>query len=311
MATAIIYASTTYGIVGTAISLTPDFETELSNFSVDILPAGMSINESTGEIAGTPGWPFDDNPITVTADASGYGQLDIKIIAASYVAGYYKVGQFFGISIDIAGMAFTPSNFNISPSLPPGFVLNTSSGLVNGTATAISIETEYVVTFEAPDETVFEVPLSLTPMNVTYTAPTGTVGTPYYAEPIIIGSEPTNYIVFSDEGLPDGLSINGSTGVISGTPTSPVDNMSIMLLFSIGYFSFYLPIHITVNDIECLHGSSMILTSMGYKPVNTLTTNDNIITNQKKTRKIKTIHTILAYLNIGLLYPSSKKYIRI
>jgi hypothetical protein len=114
-----------------------------------------------------------------------------------------------------------------SGSLPANLALNSSTGVISGTVTAP--DNTYPVTFTLKDSnniTTNSVPLSITiatppPLSVlTTTLPGTNDNTPYSATlQAFSGVPPYTWSVNSGT-LPTGLTLNGSTGVISGTATA-------------------------------------------------------------------------------------------
>jgi putative Ig domain-containing protein/fibronectin type III domain protein/galactose oxidase-like protein len=108
--------------------------------------------------------------------------------------------------------------------LPPGLTLS-PSGLLSGTATTpgaygFAIQ---VADSATPANTAvrnYTVNVSTTPLSVqtVLTAPDGVVNQQYVAFPLVATGGTTPY-VYTAPGLPPGLSINPSTGQITGTPT--------------------------------------------------------------------------------------------
>jgi alpha-tubulin suppressor-like RCC1 family protein len=111
--------------------------------------------------------------------------------------------------------------------LPPGLNLSTS-GLISGTANTPG---SYPVTVMVADSATppntssknFTLNVSVTPLAQQFvlTPPDGVVGQQYTATPLAVTGGTTPY-VWTATGLPVGLSINPSTGTISGIPTTPV-----------------------------------------------------------------------------------------
>jgi hypothetical protein len=105
--------------------------------------------------------------------------------------------------------------------------LNASTGAITGTPSGAGISnfTVQVTDSNSPPATA-TAPLSITiapavPLSITTTSlPSGTAGTAYSATVVAIGGVyPYSWSVISGT-LPDGLHLNASTGVISGTPTT-------------------------------------------------------------------------------------------
>jgi large repetitive protein len=122
----------------------------------------------------------------------------------------------------------SPYTWNVSPTtLPPGLVLVSSSGVIAGTPTGCSSTPCGSYTFTVTDETgnsasTQPIPITVNPpaapLTITPTTlPTATIGSPYSATMTATGGVPV--YTWSLSGNPSWLSINPSTGVLSGTPT--------------------------------------------------------------------------------------------
>ena len=118
------------------------------------------------------------------------------------------------------------ASYSISPALPTGLVLNTTLGVITGTPTVNSTSRTYTVTGTTASGCVatatftLEVFSATAPSNLSYspftqTVRQGTAITPM--TPIISGGTPRYSI---SPALPAGISINATTGIISGTLTA-------------------------------------------------------------------------------------------
>ncbi len=129
--------------------------------------------------------------------------------------------------ISITSNGGTVASYGIAPTLPEGLTLDTSNGTISGTPTAVSTSTSYTITATnssgldtvtltivvnaavlAPD-----IPPSATPFGVNLT-----VGVPISPITIVNSGGAATYSFSPD--LPAGLSIDSTTGTISGTPTA-------------------------------------------------------------------------------------------
>jgi gliding motility-associated-like protein len=120
----------------------------------------------------------------------------------------------------------TITSYSISPALPTGLTFNTTTGVISGTPSAVSASATYTVTGTTAGGCVGTTTFTLAvfnavaPSSLSYSPATQTVrqGTAISAmTPTISGGAPTYTISPS---LPAGLSINATTGVISGTLTA-------------------------------------------------------------------------------------------
>lgn len=146
-----------------------------------------------------------------------------------------RVGLAYAQPLTISGTTLTPSAFAwsiTSGSLPPGLTLNNTTGEISGTPTTAGTYRYLVATHETgafnrvanPREYIHTIqPSNVVPVQITTrTNPvSGTVGTVY--SPQIFratgGSGTYRWIVASGS-LPAGLTLNSTTGILQGTPTT-------------------------------------------------------------------------------------------
>ena len=226
------------GVVGTAITATTAYTvTGISGTKVFVvsptLPAGLSINTATGVVSGTPTASSVASNYTVTVSDGATSATATITIAVSGTAtlspGTQTVTGRVGAAIT-ATTAFTSTGlgtryFSIAPALPAGLTFNSSTGVLSGTATAAKDATTYVVT--AADGTNYAIAtMRLTITSVPTMTPatqsiTGVVGTAITATTAFTASTVTGTKTFTvSPALPAGLTINATTGVVSGTPTA-------------------------------------------------------------------------------------------
>nr|WP_211162536.1 putative Ig domain-containing protein [Aeromonas sp. DNRA1] len=194
------------------------------------LPAGLSLNTSSGLISGTPSASGTFN-LTVTAtdanSASGFQAYSLVINGLVPVAG--------AVSATVAANSSANSiTLNITGTATSVAVASTAS---NGIATASGTSITYTPTagFSGPDSftyTATNASGTSSPATVTITVSTpsitlnpgtlsnGSVGTAY-SQTITAsgGSAPYSYAITAGA-LPEGLSLNATSGLISGTPST-------------------------------------------------------------------------------------------
>ncbi|MBS1829070.1 MAG: putative Ig domain-containing protein [Acidobacteria bacterium] len=201
------------------------------SITVGALPTGLSLNSTTGAITGTPtaqgGFNFivqvrDANQLTNTAN------LSIQVVT-------------FGITTDVlpnaaVGVAYSaalgtlggtpPLTWSISAgSLPAGISLGSSTGTLTGTANSAGTATFTVRVQDAGSNVAtrqFQLTVTTGLTITTQSLPNGTVGVGY--QQTLQGSGGTAPFTWSvtSGALPVGLSLNGGTGVISGTPNTTI-----------------------------------------------------------------------------------------
>lgn len=229
------------GEVGTAYSasLTATGGTAPYSYSATGLPAALSIATASGMIAGMPAQSaIGTTSVTLTVKDSSRPQqtattrLNLTIdpakltVTTSSLASA-TVGLAFSGAIAASG-GVTPYKFS-ARGLPSGLSINASSGAISGTpaqGTTGTAQVTFTVTdSSAPQQT------ATTKINITVNAstpaklavttsslPSGTAGTAY--SKTVAASGGTKPYAFSASGLPASLSIDGSTGAITGTPVA-------------------------------------------------------------------------------------------
>jgi len=231
-------AQSVSGVVGTPISATTAYTvTGISGTKVFVisptLPAGLSINTSTGVVSGTPSAASVAANYTVTVSDGSTSATATITIAVSGTAtlspGTQTVTGRVGAAIT-ATTAFTSTGlgtryFSIAPALPAGLVFSSSTGVLSGSATAAKEATTYVVT--AADGTNYAVAtmrltISAVPvMTPASQAVSGVVGTAIATTSVFAAPTVTGTKTFTvSPALPAGLTLNAATGTVSGTPTA-------------------------------------------------------------------------------------------
>jgi PKD repeat protein len=220
------------GTVGTPfVTYTIAATNSPTSFTAAGLPAGLTLNLATGAINGTPTAAGVSVVALGATNATGTGTSTLTITVAA--AGVTPIIT-SPTSANVPGTVGTtlvtypitatglPTSYSAT-GLPPGLTLNTLTGAITGTPTAVGT---YTVTIGATNSTgtgtatvVFAISAAaVAPIITIPTNPTGTVGTPIVTYPITATGLPTSYTA---TGLPPGLSLNPLTGEINGTPTTP------------------------------------------------------------------------------------------
>ncbi len=222
----------------TAVSLTATASggSGAITWSAANLPAGVSIAAATGVISGTPTAAGTFNA-TITAADSGTPQQSVSttwtltVIARLAIATPTLANAVQGTAYSSAAFTATGGTSPITWSatgLPAGLAIGASTGVISGTPSGSGASTNVVVTATdagagALNQTQSTAALTLTVIPTlaltTTTLPSGTVGTAYPATTLAATGGVTPY-TWSATGLPAGLSLNPSTGILSGTPTA-------------------------------------------------------------------------------------------
>jgi GH18 family chitinase/aryl-phospho-beta-D-glucosidase BglC (GH1 family)/predicted carbohydrate-binding protein with CBM5 and CBM33 domain len=183
------------------------------------IPAGGSV---TFGYNGTPGTTYKI-PVAFLINGTAAGRTTnegtaVAPVISSAATASGTVGTAFSYQIVASG---SPTSYSAT-GLPAGLTVNATSGVISGTPTATATST---VTLKATNAvgsatktltiTVAAAPVVTAPVISSATTASGTVGTAFSYQIVASGS-PTSY---SATGLPAGLTVNATSGLISGTPT--------------------------------------------------------------------------------------------
>lgn len=210
------------------------------------LPAGLTLNGATGTISGTPtttGAKSFTVKFTATTGSGGTDTqaLSITILEAAAAPTIStnslpggSVGQSYAAQLTTVGNRV--GTWTVAAgSLPAGLGLNGTTGVISGTPTATGTS-PFTVRFTQANGLTDAQPLSISvdttapPVISTASLPGGVVGSAYSTTLQTVGNRTGTWSVSSGS-LPANLSLNGSTGVISGVPTTAATS-SFTVLFT-------------------------------------------------------------------------------
>ncbi len=131
-------AGTVNCITGTTFNYNITASNSPTSYNATSLPAGLSVNTSTGLISGTPTTAGTFNTIISAANVGGTGSKSLVITISSPAPVISSAGTANGITGATFSYNITASNSPTSynaTSLPAGLSINTSTGLISGTPT--------------------------------------------------------------------------------------------------------------------------------------------------------------------------------
>lgn len=218
------------GTVGTPFTFNITTDPAATSFSSNSLPDGLSLNADTGVITGVPTTP-GITAVTLTAtngSGSGSGPLQITInssasapVMSSAAVAPGRVGVEFSFTLAASN---TPTSFVVTQgNLPAGLMLDAATGAISGTPSAAGQTKVWVAASNVAGgrgpavEMLFDIARALNvPVITSNGSAPGQVGATFQYQTVATNA-PTSYTATT---LPDGLSFNTSTGVISGIPST-------------------------------------------------------------------------------------------
>jgi hypothetical protein len=212
------------------------------SMSAGILPAGLSLTSSTGAITGTPTGPAGPSAFTIkVTDGSTPAQSTTQPLSITVGAAATLMITTTSLTTGISNTAYSmtlQSTGGVAPitwslalgPLPTGLSLNSSTGAITGAPSQSGV---FSLTFQAADSSL---PQQLANKQLTLTVDVGALAitTTNLLNPMVGesynqtlqftgGTVPVTWSLTSGA-LPTGLSLNASTGAITGTPTAAGPN---------------------------------------------------------------------------------------
>lgn len=228
--------ATANGTVGTAFSYQIAASNNPTSFDATGLPAGLSVDNSTGLISGTPTVSFGGS---ITISATNADGTDSRNVTLTIAAALIPSPVITSPTTDsgVAGASYnyqivatnSPDSYGAS-GLPAGLSINTATGLITGTLPAAG---SYPIGLSATNAGgVGNANLALTvtaalqpPVINSATTHPGQVGVAFNYT-ITATNSPTS---FAATNLPANLTLNTTTGAITGTPTAAVTGQIVGL----------------------------------------------------------------------------------
>ena len=226
------------------------------------LPTGLIFDSTTGEISGTPAVPSLSTVYTVTATNSGGSNSTTITVQVNDVAPNSLTYSSNSI-VGYRGLAITPVtptvgggqviSWEISPNLPTGLFINSTTGEISGTPSIIMSQTSYTIWANnsgGSTTTILTIEvLDAPPTSIVYSPSSLSLSKDALMTPVTPTSTGGTVDTWSvSPALPGGLSLDSSTGEISGTPIamSPSTNYTVTGTNTAGSASANLTI--IVND---------------------------------------------------------------
>lgn len=198
------------------------------------LPAGLTLNAGTGKISGTPTLSGTTNFTVKVTDSAPSPESATQLLSLTIANGLIiTTTSVPNGSLNVAYSALlqasggtTPYSWSVTAgSLPAGLSLDASTGEISGAPTASGTSNFTVQVMDSaatPASATQSLSIAITsPLIVTTTLlPNGSLNVAYSATLLASGgTKPYSWSITAGS-LPAGLSLDGSTGVISGTPTT-------------------------------------------------------------------------------------------
>lgn len=247
----------------------------VESYTAPGLPAGLTINSLTGEVSGTPTVLFASQNVEIFANNSAGStsfNVNIEVINEAPANLTYATPQTFTLTQAITPFSpLTVDGTNLvysAPGLPSGVTINSGTGEISGTPTVLfSAQNVTVTATNDQGSTNFDINIqvvNLAPSNLTYDTPKSfeidNAITPF--SPLTVDG--TNIVYSSSSLALIGLTINSSTGEISGTPDTAAVSANYTILATNDQGSDSFDINITVTNSTELISNGALTTSTDW-----------------------------------------------
>jgi sugar lactone lactonase YvrE len=230
------YASPQTYTAGTAIAtLSPTITSDgpLSGATISpVLPAGISMDAS-GNITGTPTAVTAATTYTITATGAdgGIGTTTVSITVypvaptISYTGSPYTYTVGTAIATLTPTVTGAPTSYALTGTLPAGLSFSTVNGQISGTPTAAATVATFTISAynanPTPGTTMITITVYPKAPTVAYTGSPYTfyLGAAITSQTPTITKGPTSFTISPNLNTNTGLTFDGATGIISGTPT--------------------------------------------------------------------------------------------
>ena len=209
-------------------TLTPASGTPPYTWTATNLPAGLAIDLNSGTISGTPtgAGTFPNVTIRITDFTGAFADTTYTMVIALPVSisgpaslVNWTVNRDYPNTQITATNGVTPFTWSAS-GLPPGMTIDAGTGVISGTPAASGPFTIAVTVTSALGGVAtrsYSITINNPPTITTASLPDGEQGRSYNTT--VTAAQGTPPYAWAASGLPSGMAINATSGVISGTPT--------------------------------------------------------------------------------------------